>query len=83
MSLECQQRIIPHHADAVIDNPDQLPPAAFYLNLDASGLGVKRVFQQLFHHRRGAVNDLARGNLVRDLVGEYVYATHIGGVLRG
>ncbi len=76
MSLEGEQRVIAHHAAAVVHDADELAAAALDLDADAGGTGIKRIFEQLLDHRRRAVHHFAGGDLVSDLVGEYVDAAH-------
>ena len=76
MPLKGQQRIVAHHAAAVVDHPHQLAAAAFHLDPDASRPGIKSIFEQLLHHRRWPLHHLARGNLVCHLVGEYANPAH-------
>src|ERR1700741_4401702 len=76
MSLEGKQGVVAHHAVAVVRDADELAAAAFDLDADAGGAGVKRVFEQLLDHGRGAVHHFAGCDLVGDLVGEYADAAH-------
>ena len=76
MALEGEQRIIAHHAAAVVGDADELAAAAFDLDADAGGAGIERVFEQLLDHGRGAIDHFAGGDLVGDLVGECVDAAH-------
>ena len=76
MALEGEQRIVAHHAATVVHDADELAAAAFDLDADAGGAGVERVLEQLLDHGRGTVDHFAGGDLVGDLVGEYVDAAH-------
>ena len=50
MPLEGQQRVIAHHAAAVVGDLDQLLAAALYLYANAGRAGVERILQQLLEH---------------------------------
>ena len=76
MSLKGQQSVVAHHAAPIVGNADQLAAARLHFHPDAGGAGVQRILEQLFDHRRGAIDHLARRNLVGDLVGEDVDAPH-------
>jgi hypothetical protein len=52
------------------------PPLSRNFHTAASGAGIERVFEQFLDHGRGTVHHLAGGDLVGDLVGEYVDAAH-------
>ena len=82
MTLKSQQGIVASHAMAIVGNADQLAPASLDLNANARCFGIQRVLQQLFHHRRGPLHHLARGDLVGNLVGKDADATHAA-ILRG
>jgi hypothetical protein len=67
---------VAHHAAAIIGNLDELLASGLDLNLDACGTGVEGVLQQLLHYGRWALNDLAGGDLVSDVLGEDVNTAH-------
>ena len=69
MPLKRQQRIVAPHAVPVVDDPNQLAPAALHLDANARRAGIQRILQQLLHHRGRTLHHLAGGNLVRHLVG--------------
>ena len=52
-----------------------LPPG-FDVELDARCSGIERILQHLLYDRRGALDDLASGDLVGDVFGENVDAAH-------
>ena len=64
------------HAVAVVGDADELAAAGFDFDADARGAGVERVFEEFFDHGGRAVDDLAGGDLVGDLVGENADAAH-------
>ncbi len=76
MALEGEQRVVAHHAAAVVRDADELAAAAFDFDADAGGAGIERVFEQFLDHGRGTVHHFAGGDLVGDLVGEYADAAH-------
>src|ERR1039458_5578727 len=76
MPLEGKQRVVPHHAVAVVDDADQLSPAALNLNPNPRGSCIERVLQQLLHHGRRPLHHLAGSNLIGHLVGKYTDAPH-------
>src|SRR6185312_2569795 len=76
MTLEREQRVVAAHAVAVIDDADELPAAGFNFHANACGAGVESVFQQLLHHRCGALDYFAGGDLVRYLVREDTDLSH-------
>jgi hypothetical protein len=76
VTLEGEQRVIAHHAAAVVHDADELAAAAFDLDADTGGAGIERVFEQLLDHGRRTVHHFAGGDLVGDLVSEYVDAAH-------
>jgi hypothetical protein len=51
-------------AGAVVDDADQVQPAARGRDLDAGGAGVERVLDEFLHDARRPFDDLARGDLV-------------------
>ena len=76
MALKGEQRVVAHHAAAVVCDADELAAAAFDLDANAGGAGIERVFEQLLDYGRRAVHHFAGGDLVGDLVGEYADAAH-------
>ncbi len=76
MAFEGQQRIVAHHAAAVIGDAYELAPAALDRDHDPGRAGIERILQQLLDHRGRPVDDLAGGDLIGHLVGEYVDAAH-------
>ena len=64
MALEGQQRVVAHHAAAVIGHLDKLLAARFHLHADPRRSRIQRVLQQLLQHRRRTLHHLARGDLL-------------------
>ena len=57
------------HAHAVVGHADARDAAVVDLHADARRLGVERVLDELLHDARRPLDDLARGNLVREVDG--------------
>ena len=76
VAFEGEQRVIAIHSVAVVGNANQLPSARLNLDSNAAGASVEGVLQQLLHHRGRPVHNLARGDLVGNLVGKYADAAH-------
>ena len=70
MAFQTEQDIVLIHAFAIIDDPDKTGSATFDLDLDMVGPGIEAVFQQLFDDGSRALDDLACGDLVDQLLGE-------------
>ena len=70
MTLERQRQLLGRHADAVVGDPDERSPAVAQLDGDRAGSGVERVFDQLLDRRGRALDDLAGGDLVHEVVGK-------------
>ncbi len=81
MTLERQPRVFRPHAFAVILDAHQPLAAQFDVHLDASRPGVDGVFDELFGDRRGTLDDLARGDLIRQISGKNGDACHRDGGL--
>src|SRR5216684_5346563 len=64
------------HAVTIIDHADHA--LAAHLDFDANSVRacVQRIFEQLFHHRRGPLDNLARSDFVRYRFRQYAYAAH-------
>jgi len=78
VTLEGEQGVVAHHAATVVGNADEAATASFDFDADAGGAGIEGVLQQLLDDGGGAVDDLAGGDLVGDLVGENADAAHAG-----
>ena len=60
------------HARAVVHHLHQLLAGLFHNELDLRGTSIDGIFQQLLHHRGGALHHLAGRNLVGEVFGEQV-----------
>ena len=77
MALEGKQRIVARHAAAVVGDLDEAAATGFDFDADACGAGVEGVLEKFLDDRGGAIDDLAGGDLVGDLVGENANAAHV------
>ena len=75
-TLEGQQRVVAHHAAAVIDDADQLASAALDFDPNARRACIQRVLKQFLNYRRRPFHHLAGGDLVSDLIGQNADAPH-------
>ena len=67
MATECQLDLVGGDAITVVGDQDAVGATAFDLHPDVQRTGVQRVFYELFDHRRGSLDDLARGDLGRQV----------------
>ena len=70
VTLERKDRIVAHHAFAVIRDLQQAASTGFDLDRDARGARVDRIFDELFGDGSGTLNDFARGDLISDVICE-------------
>ena len=64
VARQSQRQIIALDATAVVAYPQQFHPALLHIHTDGFRASVQRILQQLFEHRRGALNHFTGGNLV-------------------
>ena len=64
MALKTEQNVILIHADTVIHYTNQTGTASFYLDINPTGSGIQRIFQQLLDHRSRPFHHLTGRNLV-------------------
>ena len=69
-------RVLRRHAAAVVRDADKRRAAALYFDGDGLCPGIKGVFHQLFDDGGGALDDLARGDHIGNVWGEYIYNGH-------
>ena len=62
--FERHARVGLRHPFAIVDDLHQRLAGIFDIDLDMRGARVNRILDQLFHHRGGALDDLASRNLV-------------------
>jgi hypothetical protein len=75
VTIQRQQRVIAVHAVAVVGHADLRLPAIAHRHVHARRAGVKRVLDQLLHHRCRPLHHLARGDLVGQRIRQDVNAT--------
>ena len=81
VALEGQQRVVAHHAHAVVGQANQAAAAGLDIQAKFGGSGVERVFEQLLDDAGGALDHFSGGDLVGDVVGENADAAHSEGSL--
>ena len=77
VAFDGQPRILGFHPFAVVFDVNQLLAAELDRDRHAPRAGVDRVFDQLLDHRGRALDDFARRNLVREIAGKDLDATHV------
>ena len=76
MAGQCQGQLVGGDAGPVVADTDQLAAAGLHLDIHPGGAGVQAVFQYLLHHRGGALDHLAGGDLVGQAGGQDVDFGH-------
>ena len=76
MAFEGQQGIVAVHALAVVGDADEAAAAGLDFDANAVGAGVQGILQQFLDHGGRAIDNLAGGDLVGNLVGENADAAH-------
>ena len=76
MAQERQVDLLRGHADPVVGHPDELAARVLQLHGDGARPGVDRVLHQLLDHRGRPLHDLARGDLVHEVIGQPVDPAH-------
>ena len=69
VAFERQHSVLGQHPFAVVLDANELLSAELYLDGDPSGAGIKGVLDQLLDRRGRALDDLARRNLIGQLLG--------------
>jgi hypothetical protein len=70
MPLERKTRIVGLHAFPIVLDPDLFLPAKLEMDAYAARTGVNGVLDELLDDRRGTLDDLAGGDLVRKVRGQ-------------
>ena len=70
VALEREVEVVAGHPRPVVGHADELAPRVLQLHGDGARAGVDGVFHQLLDHGGRALDDLARGDLVDELLGE-------------
>jgi hypothetical protein len=78
VTLEGEQGVIRIHSAAIVRHPHQAAAANGKLDLDAAGVGVETVLDQLLDNRCGTFDDLTSGNAVDQGIGEDSNSRHGG-----
>ncbi len=76
MAFEGQQRVVAHHAAAVVGDLDELLAPGLNLDLNAGGAGIERIFEQLLGHRSRTLHHFAGGDLVGNVFRKNVDSAH-------
>ena len=76
VAQERDARVLGRHAAAVVRDADERRAAALYFDGDGLRPGVKGVFHQLLDDGGGTLDDLARGDHIGNVWGEYIYNGH-------
>ena len=74
--LKGQQRVVAHHAAAIVADLDEFLAACLDLDLDAPRAGVQCILQQLLHYAGRPLHHLAGSDLVGDPVRQHMDAAH-------
>jgi hypothetical protein len=72
MALEGYLGVLFRHPGPIIRYPDQTPACLFDVDQDLGRTGIDRVFNKFFNRRCGPVNHFTRGNLVHNVIWEYI-----------
>ncbi len=80
--LDREQQVLADDALAVVGDADAADAAALEVDVDLCGTRVERVLQQFLQRRRRAFDDLARGDLVDQVVGQRSDVRHGVGAAR-
>ena len=76
VAQEGDARVLGRHAAAIVRDADERRAAALYFDGDGLCTGVKGVFHQLLDDGGGTLDDLARGDHIGNVWGEYIYNGH-------
>jgi hypothetical protein len=66
--LEGEQRIVPVHPVAIVRDAQEPAPARLNVKLYAARARVDGIFHQLFRHRRRALDNFARRDLICEMI---------------
>ena len=72
VALEAQHGVVRGHAAAVVDDLDEGAAGVGHRHGDLVGPRVHGVLHEFLHHGSGPLDDLSRGDHVRDVPGEYL-----------
>src|SRR5581483_9736543 len=74
--LECEKRVIPQHAAAVVGQADQLPASGLYLDAKFRRARIERIFQEFLYDARWPFHHLSRRDFVCNGIGEDANSAH-------
>ena len=73
VALERQQRIVMGHPVTIIDHANHALAADLHFDTNRLRTRVDGILQELFHHRRRPLDNLARGDFIRHRLRQYTY----------
>jgi hypothetical protein len=76
VAFESKQGIVAEHAATVIGNANETPAPVLDFHPDTRRTRIERILEQFLDDRRRPLHDLARRNLVCDVVRKDPDATH-------
>ena len=76
MSLERKKRVVAQHAAAIVGDLNELFAARFNVDPNAGRTGIQRIFEQFFDHRSRTFYYLASGDLIGNVLRQYVNSAH-------
>src|SRR5687767_13727749 len=77
MTLKCKDGVVASHPFTVVAHPHQTSPSEFDVDHEARRSGVDGILDELLYHRRRALDDLAGGDLICQIVGQDPYLVHL------
>ena len=78
VAFQTQQCVVATHAEAVVRDADQAASARLDFHRDSRGLRIERILDQFLDDTGRALDDLARRDLVRDVVRQEFDPVHAG-----
>ena len=72
MTLQGELGGLARHTAAVVEHPNSIFSAGLDLDRYVSCPRIERVFDQLFDHRGGSLNNLASGDLIDENIGQHL-----------
>ncbi len=76
MPLHRERQLVAGDAGAVVGDTDAPDAAALEIHVDLGRARVERILEQLLERRGGALDDLARGDLIDEVVGQRLNPWH-------
>ena len=78
VAFEAEQRVVAAHAKSIVRHADKAAPAREDFHREMRGLGVEGVLDELLHDAGRALDHLAGGDLIGDLLRQQADAVHRG-----